>query len=72
MFHQGTSIKQASERLLGTTHEVAQGPIFSQDQIARAAELGLGIKSAAQIELITDDSESEAYAAKIRGILTEG
>jgi len=31
-------------RLLGTTSQVSQGRIFEQDQIARAAELGVGIK----------------------------
>ncbi|MFC1981600.1 DUF362 domain-containing protein [Chloroflexota bacterium] len=59
-------------RLLGTTREVTQGPIFNQDQIARAAELGLGVKSATQIQIVTDDSDCEAFAAKIRDILTEG
>ncbi|MFC1991779.1 hypothetical protein ACFLVC_03550 [Chloroflexota bacterium] len=29
-------------RSLGITSEVSKGPIFEQDQIARAAELGLG------------------------------
>ncbi len=59
-------------RSLGTNATVSEGPIFEQDQIARAAELGLGVKSADQIELVTDDSESETYADKIRGILLQG
>ena len=58
-------------RLLGTTPEVSKGRIFEQDQIARAAELGLGVKSPDQIELVTDDPESEAFAAKVRDILFE-
>ncbi|MFC2035179.1 DUF362 domain-containing protein [Chloroflexota bacterium] len=56
-------------RLLGTTTVVKEGPIFEQDQIARAAELGLGVQSADQIELVTDDPESGEYAFKIRDIL---
>ena len=59
-------------RLLGTTPAVSRGPIFEQEQIARAAELGLGIKSPNQLEFITDDTEGEAFAGKIRDILLEG
>ncbi len=56
-------------RSLGTTSEVSRGPVFEQDQIARAVELGLGIRSPDQIHLVTDDSESEAFAVKIKDIL---
>lgn len=56
-------------RLLGTTSLVNQGRIFEQDQIARAAELGLGIKSPDQIQLVTGDPESEAFAKQVRDIL---
>jgi uncharacterized protein (DUF362 family) len=59
-------------RLLGTTPEVSQGPIFAQDQIARAVELGLGVSSPEQIQLVTGDPESEAFAAKIRETLLQG
>jgi uncharacterized protein (DUF362 family) len=56
-------------RLLGTTTEASRRRIFEQDQIARAAELGLGIKSPDQIQLVTDDPESEAFAIQVRDIL---
>ena len=56
-------------RALGTTPEVSRGPVFEQDQIARAAELGLGVNSPTQIELVTDDPENEAFAVKIKDIL---
>lgn len=59
-------------RSLGTTPEVSRGLIFEQDQIARAVELGLGIKSPDQIHLVTDDSESEAFAVKIKDVLLKG
>jgi uncharacterized protein (DUF362 family) len=53
-------------RYFGTTSAVGQGPIFQQEQIARAVELDLGVASPLDIELITGDPESEAYAAEIR------
>ncbi len=56
-------------RELGTTPEVSRGRVFEQDQIARAAEIGLGVTSAEQIELITDDPASHDYAEKIKSIL---
>jgi uncharacterized protein (DUF362 family) len=58
-------------RQLGTTPEVTNGKIFDQDQIKRAAELGLGVKSAKDIKIITGDKDSEEYAKVIRGILKE-
>lgn len=59
-------------RLMGTTPEVSRGKIFEQDQIARAVELGLGVSSAAQIELITGDAKSEELAGNIKKILQKG
>jgi len=56
-------------RLLGTTPEVSRGPIFGQEQIARAAELGLGVSSAKQIQLLSGDDHSEDFATQVRGIL---
>ena len=59
-------------RSLGTTREVSQGAIFKQAQIAKAVELGLGIKSPAQIQFVTDDAESEDCARRLEDILLEG
>jgi len=56
-------------RQLGTTPEVTKGKIFEQDQIKRAVELQLGVKSAKDIKIITGDKDSEAYAEVIRAIL---
>ena len=53
-------------RLHGTTHEVAYGSIFKQEQIARAVELGIGISSIDEIEFVTDSSESETLVEKIK------
>lgn len=59
-------------RLLGTTPEVSQGPIFVQEQIARAAELGLGVSSPEQVHLITGEAESEAFARQVNDTLARG
>ena len=59
-------------RYFGTTPEVSKGLIFEQDQIARAVELGLGIQSPSEIELITDDPESRLYADQIAEVLLQG
>jgi len=56
-------------RLFGTTPEVGQGHIFEQEQIARAAELGLGVNSPEEIQLVTGDNESEAFARQVSDIL---
>ncbi|UCE11176.1 MAG: DUF362 domain-containing protein [Candidatus Thorarchaeota archaeon] len=53
-------------RMLGTTPEVSKGPVFEQEQIARAVELGFGISSPDEIEFLTDSPESESMVARIR------
>jgi uncharacterized protein (DUF362 family) len=59
-------------RHFGTTPAVSQGPIFQQEQIARAVELGLGVDGPDKIELITDDPDSAAYAGEIQQVLLQG
>ncbi len=58
-------------RHLGYTGRASHGPIFEQAQIARAAELGLGVNSPDKIRLVTGDAESEAYASQITARLLE-
>ena len=53
----------------GANNAVMSKKIFEHEQIARAVELGLGVKSPAGIEIVTGDSESAAYAGKLREIL---
>ncbi|MGY5858328.1 MAG: DUF362 domain-containing protein [Candidatus Thorarchaeota archaeon] len=53
-------------RMHGTTPEVSKGPIFEQEQIARAVELGIGISSPDEIEFVTDTAESLALVEKIK------
>jgi uncharacterized protein (DUF362 family) len=57
-------------RMIGTTPEAHLGRIFEQEQIARAAELGLGAVALEQIEFITADSDSTAFAAELRPLLS--
>ena len=58
-------------RYFKTTSAVATGPIFQQQQIARAVELGLGVDSPQKIKLVTGDSKSAAFAEKIQKILVQ-
>jgi uncharacterized protein (DUF362 family) len=53
-------------RTYGTTDDVMKGRIIEQDQIARAAELGIGVASAASIHLVPLDPHAESVAAKIQ------
>jgi uncharacterized protein (DUF362 family) len=55
-------------RLFGTTPEVSGGRIFQQEQIARAVGLGIGVRSAKDIQLISLDAESEKFTQKIERI----
>jgi uncharacterized protein (DUF362 family) len=55
----------------GTTPDVTNGPIFEQEQIARAVELGLGVNSPEHIKIQPLDDKSAAYAKKLHEILTE-
>ncbi|MGD1867431.1 MAG: DUF362 domain-containing protein [Phormidesmis sp.] len=57
-------------RMLGTTSEVSNGSIWSQAQIRRAADLGLGAINAEQIELVTADSSSAQMAEELKPFLS--
>lgn len=57
---------------LGSNREIMDKPIFAQEQIARAVELGLGARNAGEIEIVTDDQAGRNYAEKLRQILAKG
>jgi uncharacterized protein (DUF362 family) len=60
-------------RMYGANGHVAKGGIFELDQIRRAAELGLGAKSASEIRLTPLNDESQGISEKIRTMLqTQG
>jgi len=59
-------------RLFGTTPEVSRGKIFEQEQIARASELGMGVRSTKEIKLVPIDEKSKKIVEKIESILEAG
>ena len=56
-------------RLYGTTPAVSRGRVFEQEQLARAAQLGIGVGAPEQIDLVSDDAAGEAMLARLRPIL---
>jgi uncharacterized protein (DUF362 family) len=56
----------------GANDAIMSKKIFEQEQIARAVELGIGVKSPDQIEIITSDAASKEYAGKLKEILARG
>lgn len=56
-------------RDLGTTANVRRGRVFDQEQIARAVELGLGVKQPEAVTILTDDTQGRTYADTLRPIL---
>jgi uncharacterized protein (DUF362 family) len=54
---------------LGANDAIMSRRIFDQEQIARAVELGLGVSGPDEIELVTGDDESRAYAGRLERIL---
>jgi uncharacterized protein (DUF362 family) len=57
---------------VGSNEAIMSKRIFEQEQIRRAVELGLGVGKPDQIEIVTGDPESAAYADGLRTILARG
>ena len=57
---------------LGSNEAIMGSKIFEQEQIQRAAELGLGVSAPDQIEIVTADKPSREYAKKLESILAQG
>ncbi len=57
---------------IGSNKAIMGNKIFEQEQIARAAELGLGVTGPGDIELISGDDASLRYAERLRSILLKG
>lgn len=57
---------------LGSNSAIMKKGIFEQEQIARAAELGLGVKGPDEIEILTDDEDGGRYAERLTKILMKG
>jgi len=59
-------------RTYETTSDVLNGAIFEQEQIRRAVELGLGVSSPEEIELVAaPDAQSQEWMQRIRTLLKE-
>jgi uncharacterized protein (DUF362 family) len=59
-------------KALGSNEAIMGRRIFEQEQLARAVELHLGAAGPADIELVTADPESRAFAERLERILAEG
>jgi uncharacterized protein (DUF362 family) len=57
---------------LGSNEAIMSRGIFEQEQLARAAQLGLGASGPGAIEIVTADAESRAVADALRTILDRG
>jgi uncharacterized protein (DUF362 family) len=57
---------------LGSNDQIMKTKIFDQEQIARAAELGLGASSPSEIEVFPADEQSQEYCDRILEILNNG
>jgi len=57
---------------LGSNESIMKPKIFDQEQIARAAELGLGASSPSEIDLVPADKNSQDYKKGIEEILKRG
>ncbi len=53
----------------GTTATVSRGRIFDQEQIARAAELGVGVGSPDAVEIVTIEPRAQEEAERLRELL---
>jgi uncharacterized protein (DUF362 family) len=56
-------------KMYGAKGKIGEADVFEQDQLKRAAELGLGVKSAAEIYLKPLDDESRVETEKIERVL---
>ena len=57
---------------LGSNEKIMGSKIFEQEQIARAVELGLGVSSPSEIELMAADEKSKEYGDQVSEILRKG
>ncbi len=57
---------------LGSNDAIMGTPIFAQEQMARAVEVGLGVSGPEEIALVSDDAQGQAYAARVEEILALG
>ena len=59
-------------KTIGSNTAIMQRKIFDQRQIARASELGIGVSSPSEIEIISADQESMEFRAEVAQVLLFG
>jgi len=59
-------------KTLGSNDAIMQRKIFDQRQIARASELGIGVSSPSEIEIISVDQESMKFRAEVAQTILSG
>jgi uncharacterized protein (DUF362 family) len=59
-------------KFLGSNESIMKPKIFEQEQIARAVELGLGVSSPSEIDVIPADEKSQVYRDRVLEILKKG
>ena len=59
-------------KYLGSNTQIMKPKIFVQEQIARAAELGLGASSPSEIDLVAANEQSRNFRDKVDVILNQG
>jgi len=59
-------------KLLGSNESIMKPKIFEQEQIARAAEIGLGASSPLELEVIPADKKSQDYRDRITEVFRRG
>jgi hypothetical protein len=65
------SVGVALLRHFGAESPLNRGAIFDQEQLKRAVELGLGVKTGKEIQFLADDKESRSMAAQLENALKE-
>ncbi|MCG6879309.1 MAG: DUF362 domain-containing protein [Deltaproteobacteria bacterium] len=58
-------------KYLGSNKQIMKRKIFDQTQIARAVELGLGVSSPDEIDLVPGDAESLNYCDQVAAVLNQ-
>jgi uncharacterized protein (DUF362 family) len=59
-------------KYLGGNDQIMKRKIFEQEQIARAADLGLGAASPGEIELVAANAKSREYCERVAEVLNQG
>ena len=59
-------------KTIGSNAAIMQRKIFHQRQIARASDLGIGVSSPSEIEMISQDQESIEFSTEVSQILLAG